>query len=193
MATAFNAGRSPSNLLRRRKTAVDQTRPPCDKNDLRRTDRPASFRYGVRVVRTRAGVGVSWPPSRGAFCPKFPKTSQVPGSCKAASVSRWFASHRRKSTATKARHRRRPAAMSRAIHDRNTRDPCARMQDETILPVSSLAAHRSAWTYPRESSPTFRGIFARAWPPLRAIERYAAGRKSGSLMTLWSRNASAWS
>jgi hypothetical protein len=179
--------------MQRRRPAIDQTRPPCGKNDARRTDRLASFRCNVRGVRTRAGAGGSWPPSRRTSCPSFPKTSQVPGWCKAASVSRCFASHQRKSTETKARHRRRFAAMSRAIRDRNTRGPCARMQDETGSPASSLAAHRSAWTYPRESPPTSRDVFARGWLPLPAFERYAAAGSRARIMTLWSRNIRAWS
>ena len=110
----------------------------------------------------------SAPPWRRPTCPKSPTEWQAPGWYTAASASRWFASRLRKPIATTAQCRCPPAAKSRAGRGRNTRDPCARTQDETGSPVSYLAAHRLASTFPRASPLTCRAVCARAGLPPRA-------------------------
>src|SRR5262249_55714566 len=63
LAAAFNAGPLPTGLSGRQRRAIDRTTPFCDKNDARRTGCSEVFRC-ARVIRTRAAVGGSWPPSR---------------------------------------------------------------------------------------------------------------------------------
>src|SRR5262245_55857622 len=177
LAAAFNAGTALTHLPGRQRRAIARTARPCDKNDARRTGRSVSFRCGAQVIRTRAAVGGFWPPSRRASCPTSPKTSPAPEWCKAASVSRWFASHWRKSTATKARPRRPPVAKTRVTLVRSSPDPCARTRDEIESLVSSLA--RSAWTCPTALPPASRAGRAPKLLLERAGERHAA---AGSLV-----------
>src|SRR5262245_42783293 len=138
-----------------------------------------SFRCGARVIRTRAAVGGFWPPSRKASYPTSPKTPPAREWCKAGSVSRWFASHWRKSTATKTRPRRPPVAKIRATRVRSSPGPFARMRDEIESLVSSPVSHRSAWTCPTALPPASRAGRAPKLLLERAGERHAA---AGSLV-----------
>src|SRR5262245_27933019 len=177
--SAFNAGPLPTGLSGRQRRAIDRTTPSCDKNDARRTGCSEVFRCGARVIRTRAAVGGSWPPSRRAFYPRSPKALSAPELCKAVSVSRQIASHWHKPIVTKARPPRPPGARTRATRVRSSSGPCARTRDEIERPVSPLASHRLGWTCPTALPPASRAGRAPKLPLEQADERHAT---AGSLV-----------
>ena len=93
------------------------------------------FAAVLEQTKPQQGPQDSAPPWRRPTCPMSPTEWQAPGWYTAASASRRFANRLQKPIATTAQCRCPPAAKSRASRDRNTRDPCAKMRDETGSPV----------------------------------------------------------